>query len=316
MMGHGVSRSMAAAAVGVHASTIGRWTKREMAGERLVQKRGPWRAASPGQVARAARLVRDLEGLVGAESLRHSVPGLSRSMAAMVKAAICTAMERERKRRLERIRVCQPGVLRGFDAMALAGRHFFVASDGSVPFRTSWALVPRYTGVAVARFLGQDFRRHGRPLVIRLDRATQHETSAVKRVLKHNQVLALHGPPNRPTYYGQLERQNAEHRAWLSRLHHEHPAELPAKLAAMIDALNRKWRRRELSWKTAAEAWTARPELSLDRSAWREEVTQQASRLRRQLDLRGKPADLPERFAIEHALARHGLLIRTTGGWC
>jgi len=237
-------------------------------------------------------------------------------MAAMVKAATCTAMEHERKRQLERIRILQPGILRGFDAMALAGGHLFVASDGSVPFRTSWALVPRYTGGAVARFMRHDFSHHGAPLVIRLDRAKQHQTSVVKRVFEHNEVLPLHGPPNRPTYYGQLERQNAEHREWLSRLQHLRPGELPAKLAAMIDALNRKWRRRELAWQTAAEAWTARPQIAIDRRALRQEVTRQATRLRGRLHLRGKPADLPERLAIEHALARRGLLIRQTGGWC
>jgi len=316
MMGGGVSRSTAAAAVGVDVSTIRRWTKREAAGTGLVRRRGPWREASPRQVARAARLVRDLQGLVGADSLRHSVPGLSRRMAAMVKAATCTAMEHERKQELERIRISRPGVLRGFDAMALAGRHFFVASDGSVPFRTSWSWVPRYTGAAVARFLEHDFQRHGPPLVIRMDRATQHETAAVKRVLRRNEVLLLHGPPNRPTYYGQLERENGEHREWLSRLQYEQPAELPGKLAAMIEALNRKWRRRELSWQTASEAWTARRDLAVDRSAFRDEVKRMASRLRGRLDLHGRPADLPERLAIEHALTRRGLLIRKIGGWC
>jgi transposase InsO family protein len=253
---------------------------------------------------------------VGAEALRRSVPGISRRMAAVVKAETTTAMERERKRSLERIKISRPGVLRGFDAMELAGRYFLVACDGSVPFRTSWALVARYTGKAVARFLEADFRRHGPPLVIRYDRARQHETRTVKRVLERHEVLALHGPPNRPTYYGQLERQNAEHRAWLSRAQAPEPVQLPVELAAMVDALNRKWRRRELSWKTAAEAWNARPELEVERSALREEVRQSERRLRRQIDLRGKPTDLPERLAIEQALARRGLLIRKHGGWC
>jgi hypothetical protein len=195
-------------------------------------------------------------------------------------------------------------------------RHFFVASDGSIPYRTSWALVPRYTGAAVARFLEHDFRRHGPPLVIRLDRATQHETAVVKRALKRHKVLALHGPPNRPTYYGQLERQNAEHREWLSRLpHNDQPAELATKLAATIDALNRKWRRRELSWKTAWEVWNARLRLTVNRSDFAEEVTKHMSRLGR-LEMRARPADLAERLAIEHTLACHRLLIRQTGGWC
>jgi hypothetical protein len=316
MMGGGVSRAMAAAAVGVHSSTLGRWQQREAAGAGLVRRRGPWHAASPRQLARAARLVRELHGMVGAESLSHSVPGLSRRMAAMVKAATCTVMEHERKEQLDRVKITQPGVLRGFDSMAFAGRHLFVASDGSIPYRTSCQLVPRYTGAAVGRFLARDFDRNGAPLVIRLDRASQHKTSAVRRVLDRHRVMLLHGPPNRPSYYGQLERQNVEHREWLSRLQPEEATALASRLAAMIDALNRKWRRRELSWKTAWEAWRERPQLTLDRSRFRDEVRQQASILAKKLELRGRPADLPERLAIEHALARHGLLIRKPGGWC
>jgi hypothetical protein len=314
LMRDGMPRRLAAATVGVHPSTLARWKRRNEDGRRLARPRGPDRVALQHQVAQAVELVRDLKGLVGAEALRHSVPGLSRRLAASIKAETCRAMERERKKRVERITIATPGLLRGFDAMVVGRQYLFIAGDGSVPYRTSWSLEPHYTGHAVARFLGNDLRRHGAPLVLRMDRARQHLTASVRRVLDRHQILVLHGPPHRPAYYGQLERQNEEHRKWLARAEAE-PV-VPATLAAMIDALNGKWRRRELGWMTAAEAWAARPKAMPDRTTFQREVEDSARRIREEIDLRGKPADLPWRLAIEQTLARHRFMVRKIGGWC
>ena len=84
----------------------------------------------------------------------------------------------------------------------------------------------------------------------------------------------------------------------------------------MIDCLNRLWPRGSLGWATAADAWSARPPLVVDRQALREEVTDRAARIARTLDVRGQPADLAERLAIEQTLARMGYLRQEIGGWC
>ena len=59
-----------------------------------------------------------------------------------------------------------------------------------------------------------------------------------------------------------------------------------------------------------------RATLPVDRRALRQEVTDRAARIRQQLDVRGAPADLAERFAIEAALTQRGFLRREAGGWC
>jgi hypothetical protein len=315
LMAKGLPRRLAAEALGVDASTLERWTRRQEQGRRLVLRRGPGHPPLPGQVARAAKLVRDLKGLVGADAICHSVPGLSRRLAAAIKAETCTAMERERKQHLKRITITVAGVLRGFDAMELGGQHLFVAADGSVPYRTSWKLVPRYTGIMVAQFLGNDFSRHGAPLVLRMDRAKQHDTTLVKRVLARYQVMVLKGPAYRAAYYGQLERQNQEHRRWLARLD-TGQAILPGTLRAMMSALNGRWRRRELGFKTAADVWKARPQNPLSRVAFRKEVERRTAMIRNRINLRGNPADFPRRLAIEQTLLHHGLMVRKPGGWC
>jgi hypothetical protein len=286
----------------------------------VVQRRGP-RATplTPEATAAAARLVRALHGLIGAEALRRSVPGLSRRQAAALKQRTLTALTRERRAAATRIRVTQPGVVRAFDAMQIRtthGRqHLLIASDGAIPYRTSCVAVPRYTGHAVARVLAEDFARHGAPLVCRLDRARQHATAAVHAVFRRHRVLRLHGPPHCPRYYGQLERQNREHRQWLQPLAVPPPTALAALGEQMRRLCNAHWRRRTLGWRTADEVWTTRAPLRDDRAALRQDVRHRAARIRRHLTGRGDPADLPERLAIEQALRTRGYLRRVPGGW-
>jgi hypothetical protein len=260
-------------------------------------------------------LVQESHALIGAESLRHSVPGLTRREAAHIKADTCRLMEHERRLRALRVTVAYPGILRGFDAMEIGGRglgheHALIAADGCVPFRTSWALTSHYDGQAVADILGRDFRTFGAPLVLRLDRATSHRVPAVRELLDAHHVLALHGPAYYARYYGQLERQNREHRAWLA------DASEALDLDAMMIALNARWRRGTLGWHTAQELWQARPSIQVDRQALADDVNDRAARLRRRFNAAPKPQDLAWRLALKQALVNRGLLRIEKGGWC
>lgn len=319
----GLRAVSAAAIVGVHEATVRRWRARARCGR-------PWRAGASAPALqrgvpvaatqRVATLVRELHGLIGAESLRHSVAGISRRQAARIKGATLTAMERERKATLAHITITQPGVLRGMDAMqfpaADVARYALIAADGAVPYRTSLATGRHYDAHLVARALQADLERNGAPLVYRLDRALAHDAPAARAVLNAHQVLVLHGPPRYPCYYGQLERQNREHRAWLNAEPVPGRAPLESRLAEMLDRVNRLWRRRTLGWMTAAEVWSARPPLRVDRHALREEVQDRALGIARKLSGRGQPADLAERLAIEQTLTRMGYLRQELGAWC
>lgn len=313
MIGKGLPRQLAAAVIGVHRTTLARWRRREERGEPCVYQRGPGeRPLTKATVARVVSLVKELRGLVGAESLRRSIGGLTRRAAARIKRDTLTQMERERRAEAQHVTVTEPGVLRGFDAMVLPDNEYLlVAADGSAPYRTSWARVPRYDGRAVAVFLERDLAQNGAPLVLRLDRARQHATQPVLELLASHQVLVLHGPVHRACFYGQLERQNREHRAWLAA-----PGDTQRGIGAMINALNSKWRRSTLGWRTAAEVWTARRPLNVNRNELYEEVKERAARVRNAGWLRGKPADFADRVAIEQALTSRGLLRREMRGWC
>jgi hypothetical protein len=228
-------------------------------------------------------------------------------------------MEHERRARAERIHVTVPGVMRGFDAMYVRCieevAFLLPLGDGSIPYRTSCAGRSLYDDRSVVAVLEQDFEEHGAPLVLRLDRARQHGTKRVLDLLAAHHVLVLQGPPHRPQYYGQLERQNREHRAWLDRLPHA-PLNAQALARHAVDmraALNGSWRRSTLGWRTAAELWSSRPRITIDRQALREEVGERAERIRRGP---GEPTDLAGRLAIEQILEAKGLLTRELGGWC
>jgi len=312
---------LVAAIVGVGVSTLRRWRARRRSGQALWVRRGAGRqraVISSDAGYTAAHIVRRLHGLVGAESLARSV-GVSRRAAARIKRWTLTLMERERKAKLRQLTITTPGVMRGMDAMQFPGRrerYALIAADAAVPYRTSVTVGGRYDAALVARALEADLARHGAPLVYRLDRASAHDAPTVRAVLSAHQVLVLHGPPYYPRFYGQLERQNREHRAWLRAGSEPDGSELEPCLQEMLEGVNRLWRRRTLGWQTAAEAWSARPPLSVDRDALHEEVRERARAIARRLSGRGQPADLAERLAIEQTLTRMGYLRQKLGGWC
>lgn len=149
-----------------------------------------------------------------------------------------------------------------------------------------------------------------------MDRATAHDAPGVRALLAAHAVLVLHGPPHYPRFYGQLERQNREHRAWLAALPVLCSEDLQPCLEELRVSVNAIWKRRTLGWRTATEVWQSRVPLSVDRQALREEVQERTAHLVRVLQRCGQPADLAERLAIEQTLASHGYLRQQLGGWC
>ena len=297
-----------AAAIGVSPATL----RRRLSGEPTLRCLATKPTPNPDAIEAAQAIVRQTHGLAGADSLAHAT-GLSRRVAARVKKAERCRMEQERKAASRRVSVNAPSVIRGFDAMHLTrapGRPYaLVAADAAIPFRTTIRRVTDYDSRAVAEILAADFELYGAPLVCRLDRAACHRTAEVLSVLDAFDVLVLHGPPHYPRYYGQLERQNREHRGWLADLDLDlADADLDALLGAMKSALNGSWPRRSLAWCTPEQRWMARSPLAVDRAELRDDVESRAARLLARGVCSARDPDLHQRLAIEHALAARGLL--------
>jgi hypothetical protein len=316
MKAEGIPAPLAAAVVGISAPTVRRWAQRKRRGVMLHCPRGPAPAARPSSEAsgKAHALLKDVKGCMGAAPLARAT-GLSRRDASAVKAAVLTQWEAERRKTCMRVDV-SPGVVRGFDAIYAHGAPVLVSADGAVPYRTSVSAAARYDSAAVARAVADDFEAHGPPLVWRVDRWKAHSTDKVLDVLKAHQVLLLHGPPYFPRYYGQLERQNREHRAWLSRVGPCDHERLVVECQRMCEVFNELVPRRRLGWLTAAQAWRRSPKPVVDRWQLAAEVEGRRRKLNEEGVARGWHPGLAERLAIEGALIQRGLLRLTKGGWC
>lgn len=311
----GVSTPLVVVATGVSAPTARRWSQRRRAGLALRRKRGPRRQSVHPEagLTRAREVLSGLQGCVGAAALARA-SGLTRRAAAVVKAEQLTQWERERRSEATRVSVL-PSVVRGFDAIDVGGVPVLVSADGAVPYRTSVHVAARYDAAAVAESVAKDFAEHGAPLVWRVDRWKAHVTEPVRKVLEEYQVLLMHGPPHHPCFYGQLERQNREHRAWFDALNGE-VSELQRKCESMREAFNELVPRRTLGWRTAGEAWRSSVRVTVDRRELKHEVGERIERLLEQEALRGAYPGLVERLAIQAALTQRGLLRLTKGGWC
>ena len=283
----------------------------------LLAESAPPPAPPADEVAaqRVRTIVRATHGQVGAASLGKSC-GTSRRRAAAIKKRELREMERERKANCRSVSILAPGLVRGFDAMhvpCIDGKaYWLVSADAAIPYRTSIVTVPRYDAEHVIAALATDFEEHGAPLVLRLDRIACHRTPAVEALLHRYDVLALHGPPRHPYFYGQLERQNREHRAWQRVLQPVTQRELAVAAGSMRTALNALWARPTLDWCTAQQAWQRRPRFDVDRRELRRDVERQAAGLVHA----GVKVLEARRLAIETALVERGLLSIQHGGWC
>jgi len=311
----GLTLARACWLAGVDAATIRRWRGRTFPRER----RAPYLSITARQNAEA--VLRDLNGLIGAAALSHRIDGLTRRAAARIKADTLTLLERERKAGLAQVTVHTAGIVRGIDAMYLVTgnrpRYALIAADAAAPYRTGVVVAERYDGALVSHLLKADIDNHGAPLVVRADRARAHDTPEVRSILEQHQILMLHGPARYPCFYGQFERQNREHRAWLAAVADPAGASMQRLLERMIWCLNTLWPRRKLAWRTAAEVWRDRAPISRDtRTRFLEEVAERTRKLTCRLNVRGEASDLIERLAIEQTLTQMGYLQLQSAGRC
>jgi hypothetical protein len=103
---------------------------------------------------------------------------------------------------------------------------------------------------------------------------------------------------------------------WLERTGILSPMELSLECERMIDALNTKWRRRELQWKTPAECWQSKPPCSIDRRLFQAEVNEELRKLLAPGTKQQRALDDAQRVAVERVLTQHKLLTYELGGWC
>ncbi len=319
----GLTVKLTAAVLGTSPPTLRRWTRRHRAGLALRRRPGPCGSSRPIEAHAAAQvedLVRSTHGLVGAEALCHRVAGVSRRAAAHIKSETITEIERERRARCTAVIVTEPGIVRGFDQLWVptpCGQvPVLVSADACVPYRTSLVVAERYSSAWVAKAIDDDFRQHGAPGVARRpsklppDRRSRRGAECLGRAAPARSAHLAR-------FYGQLERQNREHRGWLASCAPCSPGALVETCERMRRELNEAWPRRTLGWMTSAEKWATRSVPCDDRADLRARVAERAAQLRRGERLDNDVDDLlVQRLAIEQALTQLGYLRQQPGGWC
>jgi len=321
MLLRGVALRIVAMVLGVAICTLRRYATRAVAGLVLVSRRGPSRKVYPG-VALEQKVTEHLDetrGRVGAVCLSKKTGG-SRRDCAKIKVQFLTDRERHRKQSSLQIRVSKPGIMRSFDQLyvRISGlkRILLICADACVPYRTTIALVRRYDAMSVARVIASDIIRYGAPLFWRMDRAKSHMTRLVMEVLECWGVLPLFGPPRHPGFYGQMERMNREHRAWLSRGPELTTSNMGYELSEMRRVLNDVTIRPTLQYRSAAELWGERQTPRIDRTQLREEVFDLAVSNYYELHDQKDALWLSWRRAIESKMTNMGLLTIRRGQWC
>jgi hypothetical protein len=304
----GVSTKLCAKVLGVSPATVRRHRR-----PKLTTLRNP-RVLDEAACKQVRSVVRATHGVVGATNLGR-MSGLPRRICSQLKRRELAEMEWERKQRCAKVVLTTPRIVRGFDAMHVhAGdlkAYWLVAADAAVPYRTSITTTLDYDAASVIAALRADFELHGPPLVLRLDRIACQRTPEVAHLLAEYDVLALHGPPRYPRYYGQLERQNREHRDWYSLLVADTETELARAAEDMRTALNALWPRPSLGGWTAEQAWRAYTPVDVDRRQLRCDVDRRTSGL----VATGFEPMRARRIAIETELQERGLLSINHGGW-
>jgi transposase InsO family protein len=321
MLLRGVALRIVVLVLGLAVTTLRRYAARSAASEPLVQPRGPapCKILDAKLVDGVTAVVKETRGQMGAVALAKRTGG-SRRSCARIKAMALTKMEHDRKKRAFSVRVRAPGIMRSFDQLHIRvdgiKKLLLICADACIPFRTTIALVDRYTTENVARVIAADIARFGAPLIWRMDRAKSHMTALVMELLARHGVIPLFGPPRHPGFYGQMERMNLEHRRWLLLGPILTACNIGYEISEMRRVLNDVIIRPTLGYVSASELWGQRPPIHVDRDELRREiVTMTAHRYFNQED--EKDAMLRSmRQAIETAITNREFVTIERGSWC
>ncbi len=104
--------------------------------------------------------------------------------------------------------------------------------------------------------------------------------------------------------------RDGEHRTLTDEAH------LQDALNEMRGCLNELIPRRSLGWCTPAQRWDQRPDLRVDRAAFRDEVGERAERIAATLSDEERSLAYDQRFPIERTLEKRGMLRVRNEGWC
>ena len=204
----GISVSAVADLLGLASRTARRWVAADPIALLPPRGRRP-EQLTPEQRAVILRALR-ADPLQGVDHLRARYPALPRNALAELVARWKYARRRRRVRR--RLTWPHAGTVWAMDASLLPkpldGLYPYLITVRDMASRKIIAALPavRESASQTARLLGDLFRQHGAPLLIKRDGGTPFTADTVDKVLSEHRVTPLTSPPYYPPYNGGVER--------------------------------------------------------------------------------------------------------------
>jgi len=323
--GRGLLWIEVAACIGLSPRTLSAWRSRRSRDRLPPRPRGRRSTRSSRDQRNAVvHFINDRGPCVGLPTLRAAFPDMRRSELADRLAHYRTACRRLFRAPMSRLTWLRTGAVWAMDFVQapelIDGRFPFLLSimDLASRYTLLWSPVPHEDAVTVLAHLGDLFRAHGAPLVLKCDNGSAFLSDALKSFLTDWLVAALYSPPRRPQYNGACERNNGclksqSHHAALLAAHADWWSTQDTDVArATLNSTIRPWGHHG---PTPDERWQRREPLSdAERTSFRTLLATNQHEVRLEMNhpldvvLDHYPQAAVDRIATQRALVTQGLL--------
>ena len=323
--GRGLLWIEVAACIGLSPRTLSAWRNRRTRDRLPPRPRGRRSTRSSRDQRNAVvHFINDRGPCVGLPTLRAAFPAMRRSELADRLTRYRTACRRLFRAPMSRLTWLRTGAVWAMDFVQapelIDGRFPFLLSIMDLASRTTllWSPVPHEDAATVLAHLGELFRGHGAPLVLKCDNGSAFLAESLKAFLTRSLVAALYSPPRRPQYNGACERNNGclksqTHHAALRAAHADWWSTHDTEVArATLNSTIRPWGH---AGPTPDDRWRTREPLSEDeRSSLRTLVATNQREVRQEMNhpldvvLDHYPQAAVDRIATQRALVSQGLL--------
>jgi transposase InsO family protein len=212
LLGRGLKRVVAAAAMAIPLRTLQKWEKDEV--ETGLELRPLGRRPLRGSVKernKALKTLVDNGPCVGVPTLMKLHPELCREELADIKKRYVRILEKRYKPVIRKLTWTRPGTVWAMDfteppnPMEEIFEQILLVEDLASGLPIDVTCLPGKTSRVVAAVLRNLFEQHGAPLVLKADNDSCFRSWRVRKVLEEWNVFLLLSPPRSPWYNGAVE---------------------------------------------------------------------------------------------------------------
>jgi transposase InsO family protein len=212
LVGRGMKRVAAAAAMMIPLRTLQKWEKEEI--DNGLELRALGRKPERGDVSernKAVKTLRDNGPCVGVPTLRKLHPELGREELTEIKRRYVHILDKRYKPVIRKLTWTRPGTVWAMDFTEPPNpaeeifEQILVVEDLASGQPLEAICLPGKTSRVVAAILRKLFEEHGPPLLLKSDNDSCFKAKRVRKVLEEWNVFLLLSPPRSPWYNGSVE---------------------------------------------------------------------------------------------------------------